>query len=138
MGQDNEPATKRDLNKLEAKINDVEKRLTAKIDAVDQRLTDVERRLLAKIDANGARIDANTKRLDKLTTAVLNNRELIEQRATREELNQRFDEVVTGIDEVMATLRRWDQERVASSARLDRVESDVKNNTKRIEKIEAK
>ena len=120
MSQENEPATKHDLQ-------EVKQELTAKIDAN-----------ATKIDANAARIDANTDRLDRLTVEVLTNRKLIEQRATREELNQRFDELVTGIDEVMAMLRRWDQERVVSNARLDRVETDVGKNKRDIKEIKTK
>ena len=92
----------------------------------------------AKIEENGHKIDANTKRLDKLTIEVLNNRELIEQRATREELNKRFDELVTGIDGVMAILRGWEQERTATNARLDRVEVDVDKNKRDIKEIKTK
>ena len=152
MRRQDEPATKRDLQEVKqelsakiaanaAKIDTVEQRLTAKIDANTAKIEENGRKIdanTAKIEENGSKIDANTKRLDKLTIEVLNNRELIEQRATREELNKRFDELVTGIDGVMAILRGWEQERTAANARLDRVEVDVDKNKRDIKEIKTK
>ena len=145
MSRQDEPATKHDLQeakqelsaRIDANATKIEENgrkidaNAAKIDAVDQRLTEVEKRLSAKIDAN-------TNWLNKLTAEVLTNRELIEQRATREELNKRFDELVTGIDGVMAILRGWEQERTAANARLDRVEVDVDKNKRDIKEIKTK
>jgi len=64
-------------------------------------------------------------KIDNLTIQVINNREEIRKRATREELNQRFDEVIRGQDKMMTILTRIDQKPVATTARIDRIESDV-------------
>jgi len=141
--QRDELATKRDLDKVERKltgrIDQVEQRLTdkidvnsAKIDANSKKIDQVEQRLTDKIDANsakiaenGKKIDKNSKKIDNLTIQVINNREEIRKRATREELNQRFDEVIRGQDKMTTILTRIDQERAATTARIDRIESDV-------------
>jgi len=111
--QRDEPATEKDLDQ-------VKQELTDKIDANGK-----------KIDANSKKIDANSKKIDNLTIQVINNREEIRKRATREELNQRFDEVISGQDKMMTILTRIDQERAATNARIDRVETNV-------EKLKAK
>jgi uncharacterized protein YjgD (DUF1641 family) len=94
------------------------------LDQVKQELTD--------------KIDANSKKIDNLTVQVINNREEIRKRATREELNQRFDEVISGQDRMMMILTRIDQERAATNARIDRVETDVEKNKSEIKKIKTK
>jgi len=134
--QRDELATKRDLDKVERKltgrIDQVEQRLTDKIDANSKKIDQVEQRLTDKIDANsakiaenGKKIDKNSKKIDNLTIQVINNREEIRKRATREELNQRFDEVIRGQDKMMTILTRIDQKQAATTARIDRIESDV-------------
>ena len=133
--RENEPATKEDLRevdqKLTTRIDQVEQRLTGRIDQVEQKLTsridDVEQKLTARIEENSRKIDRNSDQINRLAIEVLNNREQIEKRATREELNQRFDEVIRGQDKMMAILTRIDQERVATTARIDRIEGDVES-----------
>ena len=141
MGQENEPATKRDLNRLEAKINDVEERLSAKIAAngakIDANATKIDANT-AKIEENGRKIDANRQTIEKVVQQVVENGARLDHMVTRDEFNKRFDELVTGIDGVMATLRRWEQEGTATNARLDRVEVDVDKNKRDIKEIKTK
>ena len=88
MGQENEPATKRDFWELHREIN-------AKLDAID------------------ARREENARQMNRLF-------------AKMDKFEGYFQRIITTLDGL------------ATNARLDRVETDVKNNTKRIEKIEAK
>jgi len=127
MSRQDEPATKGDLDQLKQELSAKIEANTAKIEANGK-----------KIETNAAKIDTNTRRLDKLTAAVLKNRELIGQMVSRDEFNKRMDELVTGQDKMMLILTRLDQERVATNARLDRVEKDVEKNKVEIRKIKAK
>ncbi len=127
------------IDTVARKLTNVEQRLTAKIDAnavkidanatkidtVARRLTNVEQRLTAKIDANAVKIDSNSAKIDRLIQQVIENSVRLDQMATREELNRRFDELVTGMDKMMTILLRRDQERVTTNVRLDRVERVV-------------
>lgn len=70
-----------------------------------------------------------------MTSLVLDNRERM---ATKEEMNRRLDEIIKGQDRMMVVLLRVDQERAATNARLDRVESDVMTNKNDIKRIKTK
>ena len=105
-----EPATKKDL------------------DQVKQELTD-------KIDANGAKID-------RIALQVIENRE---QMATKDAVNERFDavnerldELLRGQDEMIGIFTRLDEERVATNARIDRIEGGVETNKSEIKMIKTK
>ena len=114
MGQESEPATKRDLQ-------------------------EVKQELSAKIAANGAKIDANGAAISRVAATVVKNSEQITQLTVKvDKFDGYFNRIITTLDGLAANYARVDQEQVVMKARLDRVESDVKNNTKRIEKIEAK
>ena len=109
-----EPATKKDL------------------DQVKQDLTD-------KIDANGRKIDANSAKIDRIALQVVENRE---QMATKDAVNERFDavnerldELLRGQDEMIGIFTRLDEERVATTAWIRRVEGDVETNKSEIKKI---
>jgi glyceraldehyde-3-phosphate dehydrogenase/erythrose-4-phosphate dehydrogenase len=86
--------------------------------ATKKDLNQVKQELTGKIDADSAKID-------RIALQVIENHEQIERRATREELNQRFDEVISGQDKMMTILTRLDEERVATNARIDRIEGDL-------------
>lgn len=120
--QRDELATKRDLDKVEQKltgrIDQVEQNLTGRIDQVDQRLTD-------KIDENGTKLDENGRKLDTLLIQVIENGEQLSKMLTKEEFHRGCDEILRGLDKMMTILTRLDQERVATTARLDRIENDV-------------
>ncbi len=148
------------------KIDEVEKRLTEKIEengakiaangeriaANAEKIDEVEKRLTekieansakidanrAKIEVNGAKIEANSRKIDNLTVQVLENRERIEKMVTREEFNRRMDEVMNSLDALMRVFPRLDEERVVTNARIDQIESDVKKNKAEIEKIKTK
>ncbi len=114
-----EPATKKDL------------------DQVKKELTD-------KIDANSRKIDANSAKLDRIALQVVENRE---QMATKDAVNERFDELLRGQDEMIGIFTRLDEERVATTAWIRRVEGDlsasegqagVKTNKSEIKKIKTK
>ncbi len=154
-GRRDEPATKEDLRWLE-------ERLTARIDAnaekIEANAKGIEsnaRKIEAnaekialngkkidanseKIDSNAAKIDANTVRLDKLTVLVLENRERIDKMVTRDEFNRRMDEVMASLDTLTGFFPRLDGERVATIARIDRLEGEVKANKDEIKKIKTK
>ena len=49
-----------------------------------------------------------------------------------------MDELMTGQDKMMTILIRLDHERVATNARIDRVEKDVDKNEIEIKKIKTK
>ena len=149
MSRQDEPATKRDLDRLETKINDVEKRLTAKIDSVDQRLTSVEerltakidavdQRLTAKIDANAAGIAANAAMLSRVAAKVVENSEKITQLTAKvDKFDGYFNRIMITLDGLAVDYGRVNQEQTATNARLDRVESDVGKNKRDIKKIKA-
>ena len=81
------------------------------LDQVKQELTD--------------KIDTNSVKIDNLTIQVINNREEIKKIVTRTEFNKRSDEIMRNLDALMAVFTRVDQEQAATTARIDRIESDV-------------
>jgi hypothetical protein len=109
-----EPATKKDLDQ-------VKQELTDKIDENGR-----------KIDANSAKIDANSAKIDRVALQVIENRE---QMATKDAVNERLDELLRGQDEMIGIFTRLDEERVATTAWIRRVESDVETNKSEIKKI---
>ena len=109
MKQQDEAATKKDLEKVEQRLQNVE-----------SGLQEVEERLTAKIDANAAKIDANSQTLSRLTSLVLDNGERM---ATKENMNKRLDEIVSGIDGLARSFSILQQERVVTNNRLDRIEA---------------
>ena len=111
------PATKKDLDL-------VKQDLTAKIDQVEQRLT--------------AKIDANSAKIDRIVIQVIENSEQIGEMVTRAEFNGRFDEVMRSLDALMAVFPRVDEERVATTAWIRRVEGDVDTNKSDIKRIKTK
>ncbi len=127
-----EPATKRDLTQVQQK-------LAGRIDQVEERLT--------------AKIGANSAKIDRIAFQVIENRE---QMAIKDEVNERFDEVdkrfdevdkrfdivnerfdelLRGQDEMIGIFTRLDEERVAATAWIRRVEGDVETNKSEIRKI---
>ena len=125
-------ATKEDLDQLKqeliAKIDSNGKKIganSAKIEANGVKIDDVEKRLSWKIDANGGKMDANTASIHRLTTQVTKNGEAIKQTLTREEYKKDHNELSGELDGMMVVLLRIDQERAATNARIDRVETDV-------------
>jgi len=44
---------------------------------------------------------------------------------TKEEFGKAYNEIIHGQDKMMTILTRIDQERAATTARIDRIESDV-------------
>jgi uncharacterized protein YjgD (DUF1641 family) len=85
----------------------------------------VKQDLTAKIDVNGRKINANSASIDRLTIQVMKNHEVISKTLTREEYKKDYNELLRGQDEMMVVSLRIDQERVATNARIDRVERDV-------------
>jgi len=167
MTKQEELATKEDLGELEgrlttqiganatkidtnaAKIDRVEKNLSTKIDANAAKIDQVEKSLSTKIDANtakidrvernlGAKIDANSEALSKLTSLALENKDDIKKMATREYMDKRLDDIVTGQDKMIKLYMNLDQERTATKARVDRIDGDVEKNKSKIRELEAK
>ena len=127
------------------KIDQVEKNLSAKID-VNATKIDAN---AAKIDANaakidrvernlGAKIDANSEAISKLTSLALENKDDIKKMATREYMDKRLDDIVTGQDKMIKLYMNLDQERTATKGRVDRIEGDVEENKSKIRELEAK
>ena len=125
MTKQEELATRKDLKKLED-------RLTAKIDANSAKI-DAN---AAKIDANaakidqvernlGAKIDANSDAISKLTFLVLDNKDAIKRMATKEDMDRRFDEVVNILDGLAHSFSILEQEKVVVDKRLDRIEAKL-------------
>ena len=153
MSQENEPATKKDLEELNqdlsAKIEVNAVKIdanAAKIDANSAKIDDVERRLSAKIDANagkieenGRKIDANSTALSRVTQRVVENSEKIDQLLTMSgKFNEYFDDIINTLDGLAAGFARLDQERVAANAKFERIEKDVDRNKTDIKKIKTK
>jgi chromosome segregation ATPase len=151
-----EPATKGDLDL-------VKQELTDKIDENSKKIDQVEQRLTAKIDANSAKIDRLTvyaienrdqmatkdevnKRfdvVDKRLDAVDKRLDSVDKRLDAVDrrfdvVDERFDELLRGQDEMIGILTRVDDERVATTAWIRRVEGDVETNTGEIKKIKTK
>jgi len=64
-------------------------------------------------------------KIDNLTIQVIKNSGQISRMVTKTEFNERMDEMARGQDKMMTILTRIDQERAATTARIDRIESDV-------------
>ena len=107
-----EPATKKDLDQVKQELTQVKQDLTTRIDRVEERLT-------AKIDQVEQRL---TTKVDRIALQVIENRE---QMATKDEVNERFDELLRGQDEMIGIFTRLDEERVATTAWIRRVEGDL-------------
>jgi len=162
-----ELATKKDLKKLEdalttkldanaakidansTKIDRVEKTLGAKIDANNAKIDHVEETLGAKIDANAAKIDqveknlsakidTNSEAISRLTSLALENKDEIKKMAKQEDMDKRLDEIVSAIDGLARSFSILGQERIATTARVDRIEADVRENKTKIRELEAK
>ena len=102
-----EPATKKDLDQVKPELTD--------------------------------KIDANSAKIDRIALQVVENRE---QMATKDAVNERFDavnerldELLRGQDEMIGIFTRLDEERVATTAWIRRVEGDVETNKSEIKKI---
>jgi len=141
MKQQDELATKKDVEKVEGRLQNVENGLQK----VENKLQKVEERLSTKIDANSAKIDANAAKIDansgalsRLTSVVLDNQAEIKKMVTRDEFNRRMDEVITGQDKMVHLFMNLDQERVATTARIYRIEGDVQENRTKIQELAAK
>ena len=105
--RNDEPATRGDLEALKQE-------LLAKIDGN-----------ALKIEANGEKIEINSEKISRLIDQVVENHTAIGKMLTREEYKKDYDRLLRGQDEMMVILLRIDQERAATNARLDRLETDV-------------
>jgi seryl-tRNA synthetase len=132
------PATKKDLDLVKQDLTAKIDANGAKIDANGRKIDQVEQRLTAKIDANSAKIDANSAKIDRIVIQVIENSEQIGEMVTRAEFNERFDEVMRSLDALMAVFPRVDEERVATTAWIRRVEGDVDTNKSDIKRIKTK
>ncbi len=77
------------------------------------------------IKANGEKIEINSEKISRLIDQVVENHTAIGKMLTREEYKKDYDRLLRGQDEMMVILLRIDQERAATNARLDRLETDV-------------
>jgi SMC interacting uncharacterized protein involved in chromosome segregation len=95
--------------------------LTTTIDQVKQDLT--------------AKIDANSAKLDRMALQITENSDELSKMLTREEYKKDYNELLRGQDEMMVILTRLDEERVATTGWIRRVEGDVETNKGEIKKI---
>ena len=149
-GQRDAPATKEDLDQ-------VERKLTARIDGVEQKLTTKIDANAGKIDANGkkieinaakidnvekrltAKIDGNSATLDRVARQVVDNHEQIGRLLIMgKEFKEYFNEILGTLDGLASGFAQLDQERVATNTRFDRVEKDVDKNKGEMKKIKTK
>ncbi|PIU01678.1 hypothetical protein COT68_01945, partial [bacterium (Candidatus Torokbacteria) CG09_land_8_20_14_0_10_42_11] len=73
-----------------------------------------------------------------LTIMELDLREEIKNCVTREEFNERFDQVMTSLDKVIKNQEDWRQENTMQAAQNRRFNDSVCNHEKRITKLELK
>jgi len=73
-----------------------------------------------------------------LTIMELDLREEIKNCVTREEFNERFDQVMTSLDKVIKNQEDWRQENTMQAAQNRRFNDSVYNHEKRITKLELK
>ena len=163
MSQENEPATKHDLQevkqelttKIESNATKIEgngRKIDAngrKIAANAAKIDDVEKRLTAKIDAVDqrltdveqrltAKIEKNAVAISRVTAKVVENSEKITQLTAKvDKFDGYFNRIMITLDGLAADYSQVDQERAATNARLDRVEVDVDKNKRDIKKIKA-
>jgi len=106
--------------------------------ATKEDLGELEGRLTTQIGANATKIDANSEAISKLTSLALENKDDIKKMATREYMDKRLDDIVTGQDKMIKLYMNLDQERTATKARVDRIDGDVEKNKSKIRELEAK
>jgi acyl-CoA reductase-like NAD-dependent aldehyde dehydrogenase len=129
--RNDEPATKKDLDQVKQVLTDKIDANSAKIDANSAKIDQVEQRLTAKIDANSAK-------LDRMGLQITENSDELSKMLTREEYKKGYNELLRGQDEMMVILTRLDDERVATTAWIRRVEDDVDTNKCDIKRIKTK
>jgi len=116
---DDEVATKRDLGLLKQELIERIDTNGTKIEANGEKIAANSR----KIEANGEKIDANGKKIARLITKAVENHDAIDKTLTREEYKRDHNILLQGQDEMMVILLRLDQERAATNAPLDRLET---------------
>lgn len=140
--RNDEPATRGDLEALKqellAKIDGNALKIEAngeKIDA-NRTMTEANRTMIeangkkidanrAMIEANGEKIEINSEKISRLIDQAVENHTAIGKMLTREEYKKDYDRLLRGQDQMMVILLGIDQERAATNARLDRLETDV-------------
>ena len=83
-------------------------------------------------------IDANSAKISRLIRRVVENGERLDTMLTKEEFDKRFDKLVSSVDGMVVILTRLDQERVATTEWIRRVEGGVETNKREIKKIKTK
>ena len=98
-----EPATKKDLNRVEQKLTD--------------------------------KIDENSYEIDDPSSLFSKSNERMRKLLTKEEFHEGCDKIMRGQEKIIAFLTRMlDQERVATTAWIGRIEGDVEKNKSEIER----
>ena len=126
MKQQEELATKKDLGKVEGRLQNVEnglQKVEQRLGNVEDGLQKVENKLQDVEERLSTKIDANSGTLKRLTSLALENQSEIKKMMTRDEFNKRFDEVVSGIDGLARSFFILEQERVSTNKRIDRIEA---------------
>ena len=133
--RNDEAATKGDLDALKqellAKIDGNAMKIEGNGEKIDANRTMIEangEKIDANrtmIEANGEKIEINSEKISRLIDRVVENHTAISKMLTREEYKKDYDRLLQGQDQMMVILLRIDQERAATNARLDRLETDV-------------
>ena len=116
-----EPATKKDLDQVKQELTDKIDANSVKIDKIALQVIENREQMAIK-DEVDKRFDAVDKRFDAVDKRF-------------DVVNERFDELLRGQDEMIGIFTRLDEERVATTAWIRRVEGDVETNKSEIKKI---
>ena len=120
--------THRDELATKGDLDQVKQELTDKIDKIALQVIENREQMAIK-DEVDKRFDGVDKRLD----AVDKRFDEVDKRF--DVVDERFDELLRGQDEMIGILTRVDEERVATTAWIKRVEGDVETNKSEIKKI---
>jgi len=84
--------------------------------------------LKEKVSSIEEKVDRHSETLSKLTSLVL---DLRENAATKQELDEKFDQIIRGQDTLVKMLERKDHEMTAQDAKSYRLETDIKTESQR-------
>ena len=144
-----EPATKKDLDQVKQELTDkidkiafqvienreqmaIKNEVDKRFDGVDKRFDGVDKRLDG-IDKRFDEVDKRFDGVDKRLDGVDKRFDEVDKRF--DVVNERFDELLRGQDEMIGILTRVDDERVAATAWIRRVEGGVETNKSEIKEI---
>ncbi|MBS3908906.1 MAG: hypothetical protein KGZ93_04690 [Actinobacteria bacterium] len=99
-------------------------------EAINERFDKVDQRF----EAVDQRFDKIDQRLDGISVKLFEHDQRLDQMVTKDEFYVFRDQVLTGQDEMIAILRRLDQEHVFVIERIKRIEEDVEEHRRKLAK----